>query len=846
MAIAGPSDPKAWWQAPALSVRSAFGSGESGLTAADAEKRLAEHGPNLFRGAKRRPLLLQFLARFRNPLVLILLAASLLSALTGDVTGFVIIGIMVLSSVSLDFFQEHRASRAAEALRRSVGLRATVLRDGREESIEAEKLVPGDLVHVSAGDLVPADTRVIEARDFFLRQALFTGEPYPVEKHATDTPSGEDEISSNNTALSGTSVISGSARLLVCRTGNDTTIGSIQGSLAAEPPPTSVELGTRRFGMLIARMTVLLVLFVLLVNAAFGRPWMDSFLFAVALAVGLTPELLPMIVSVTLANGAQRLAAQGVVVKRLSAIEDLGSMDVFCTDKTGTLTEAKIELERHEDAEQNESERVLELAYINSTFETGLRSPLDEAILAHRHIDVSAWKKIDEVPFDFERRRVSVLVDKEGARLLAVKGAPEDLLGLCVDCEVGGKSVPLDESRRARLMRRLDELGDQGFRVLAIASKRVAPDQSHAVIGDEAALSFCGFAAFLDPPKESARDALAALARQGIEVKVVTGDNERVTRYICSRLDLPIRGTLTGTEVAKLDDSGLEAAVEANTLFCRMNPGQKDRVILALKRRGHVVGYLGDGVNDAPPLHSSDVGLSVNSAVDVAREAADMILLHHDLRVLADGVSEGRRTYGNIMKYIMMGTSSNFGNMFSMAIASVALPFLPMLPAQILLNNLLYDVSEIPIPADRVDAEDTAKPRAWDMGFIRDFMWAIGPVSSLFDLLTFVILLKVFDAGEALFQTGWFIESLTTQVLVIFVIRTRGNPFASRPAPALVATSLAIVAVGALLPWTPLAGYFGFVAPPPVFYLVVAGMAATYLMLVQGAKSLFYRHHPVP
>ena len=846
MAIAGPSDPKAWWQAPALSVRLAFGSGESGLTAADAEKRLAEHGPNLFRGAKRRPLLLQFLARFRNPLVLILLAASLLSALTGDVTGFVIIGIMVLSSVSLDFFQEHRASRAAEALRRSVGLRATVLRDGREESIEAEKLVPGDLVHVSAGDLVPADTRVIEARDFFLRQALFTGEPYPVEKHATDTPSGEDEISSNNTALSGTSVISGSARLLVCRTGNDTIIGSIQGSLAAEPPPTSVELGTRRFGMLIARMTVLLVLFVLLVNAAFGRPWMDSFLFAVALAVGLTPELLPMIVSVTLANGAQRLAAQGVVVKRLSAIEDLGSMDVFCTDKTGTLTEAKIELERHEDAEQNESERVLELAYINSTFETGLRSPLDEAILAHRHIDVSAWKKIDEVPFDFERRRVSVLVDKEGARLLAVKGAPEDLLGLCVDCEVGGKSVPLDEGRRARLMRRLDELGDQGFRVLAIASKRVAPDQSHAVIGDEAALSFCGFAAFLDPPKESARDALAALARQGIEVKVVTGDNERVTRYICSRLDLPIRGTLTGTEVAKLDDSGLEAAVEANTLFCRMNPGQKDRVILALKRRGHVVGYLGDGVNDAPPLHSSDVGLSVNSAVDVAREAADMILLHHDLRVLADGVSEGRRTYGNIMKYIMMGTSSNFGNMFSMAIASVALPFLPMLPAQILLNNLLYDVSEIPIPADRVDAEDTAKPRAWDMGFIRDFMWAIGPVSSLCDLLTFVILLKVFDAGEALFQTGWFIESLTTQVLVIFVIRTRGNPFASRPAPALVATSLAIVAIGALLPWTPLAGYFGFVAPPPVFYLVVAGMAATYLMLVQGAKSLFYRHHPVP
>ena len=846
MAAAGTTDPGAWWQAPAQSVRAALNSADGGLADEDAARRLGLHGPNLFRGAKRRPLLLRFLARFRNPLVLILLAASLLSALSGDVTGFVIIAIMVLSSVSLDFVQEHRASRAAEALRRSVGLRATVLRNGREQSIEAEKLVPGDLLHVSAGDLVPADTRVIEARDFFLRQALLTGEPYPVEKRASDTPSGEDELSADNTALSGTSVISGSARLLVCRTGNDTAIGAIQGSLAAEPPPTSVELGMRRFGMLIARMTVLLVLFVLLVNAAFGRPWMDSFLFAIALAVGLTPELLPMIVSVTLANGAQRLAAQGVVVKRLSAIEDLGSMDVFCTDKTGTLTEAKIRLERHEDAEGAESERVLELAYLNSSFETGLRSPLDEAILAHSHIDVSRWRKIDEVPFDFERRRVSVLVDDGSRRLLAVKGAPEDLLTLCVDCEIGGAGIPLDEERRARLRRRLDELGDQGFRVLAIASKSVPPEHTHAVIGDEAALSFCGFAAFLDPAKDSAREALAALERQGIEVKVVTGDNERVTRYICSQLDLPIRGTLTGADVGKLDDSGLEAAVEANTLFCRMNPGQKDRIILALKRRGHVVGYLGDGVNDAPPLHSSDVGLSVNSAVDVAREAADMILLRHDLRVLAEGVAEGRRTYGNIMKYIMMGTSSNFGNMFSMAVASIALPFLPMLPAQILLNNLLYDVSEIPIPADRVDAEDTARPRAWDMNFIRDFMWAIGPVSSLFDLLTFVVLLKVFEAGEALFQTGWFIESLTTQVLVIFIIRTRGNPFASRPAPALIATSIAIVAVGALLPWTPLAAYFGFVAPPPVFYLVVAGMALTYLALVQWAKTVFYRRHPVP
>ncbi len=837
----------AWWRGPLAELKRELATDGSGLTDRRAAARLKRYGRNTFRKDRSRPLALEFLLRFRNPLVLILLAASAVSAATGETASFVIVSLLVLFSVTLDFVQERRAARAAQALRDSVAVRARVERGGAAREIDVTRIVPGDVVLVSAGDLIPADARVLEARDFFVRQALLTGEPYPVEKRPGDTLEAEDPADATGTVFMGASVISGSARLLVARTGEATAMGAIAGALDQVPPPTSFEIGARRFGLLIVRMTLLLVLFALLANALLGRPWLESFMFAVALAVGLTPELLPMVISVTLAHGARRMAAKRVVVKRLSAIEDLGSMDVLCTDKTGTLTEGRIRLERHEDAAGRESERVLEFAYINSAFETGLKSPLDDAILAHTHIDISRWKKIDEVPFDFERRRVSVLVDggpEGGGRALVVKGAPEDILSLCVDYEDGEGRRALDEAARARLAGRLDELGDQGFRVLGIAWKPVGRDHPLAVVNDETGLTFCGFAGFLDPPKESAAEALAQLAATGVEVKVVTGDNEHVTRYVCARLGVPVHAALTGADVARLDDAGLQAAIEQTTLFCRVNPAQKNRIILALKARGHVVGYLGDGVNDAPPLHSADVGLSVESAVDVAREAADMILLDRDLRILREGVMEGRRTFANIMKYIMMGTSSNFGNMFSMAGASLFLPFLPMLPVQILLNNMLYDVSEVPIPTDRVDDAEVLRPRNWDMRFIRDFMWGVGPVSSLFDFLTFFVLLKVFEADQALFQSGWFVESLATQVLVIFVIRTRGSPFASRPAPLLVAAALAAVAVAALVPWTPLAAYFGFVAPPPAFYGVVAAMVATYLVLVQWVKRRFYQLHP--
>jgi Mg2+-importing ATPase len=833
-----------FWQLPVASLLKQVAGSPDGLSSAEATARLAQFGPNLVHGERKRALVLQFLTKFRNPLVIILLTASALSAFTGDAASFFIIGNIVIISVTLDFVQEYRAGQAAERLRQSVAVRGQVLRNGKPLEIPTAELVPGDVVLLTAGDLVPCDGRVLEAKDFFVNQALLTGEPYPVEK-APGELRGETEIlSAGNIVLLGTSVISGTARVLMCRTGQNTALGEIADTLLAKAPPTAFEQGTYRFGILIMRMTVLLVMFVLLVNAFFHRPWLESFLFAVALAVGLTPELLPMVVSVTLSRGALRMAASKVIVKRLASIHNLGSMDIFCTDKTGTLTEARIHLERHLDPLGRECQRVLELAYLNSFFETGLKSPLDDAILEHAEIDVSGWRKIDEVQFDFERRRISVLLDNGTNRLLVVKGAPEDILRLSVnyalDKDVG--LHPLDDAARVSINAQFEALSKKGFRVLGIASRQVGMDHAHAVVGDETELVFAGFAAFLDPPKESAKAALAGLAADRVAVKIITGDNELVTQHIFAQLDLPVTGVLTGADIQQMDDLALAARVEQVNLFCRVAPAQKNRVILALKRRDHVVGYLGDGINDAPSLHSADVGISVDSAVDVAKEAADMILLERDLVVLHAGVLEGRRTFGNIMKYIMMGTSSNFGNMFSMAGASLFLPFLPMLPVQILLNNLLYDVSELPIPLDRVDDDYLSHPHHWNMKFIRNFMLIIGPVSSVFDVLTFYVMLAVFHAGETLFHTGWFIESMATQVLVIFIIRTRRNPFRSRPNPWLIACSLTVVAVAVLLPFTPAGVHLGFVAPPTLFFLILAAMLLFYLLAVEGMKQWFFRH----
>ncbi len=845
MTASPPKEETAFWRQSVPELLKLQNTTEAGLTGSEAELRLKQAGPNMLRPPKKRALVLQFFARFKNPLVIILLIASAVSAFTGDVTSFLIISSIVVMSVTLDFIQEHRAGKAAEELRRSVAIRVQALRDGKSIEIPASTLVPGDVVLLSAGDLIPGDGRVLVAQDFFVKQALLTGESYPVEKFFRELPdAGQDMADAVNAVFMGTSVVSGSATVLICRTGPNTSLGEISDTLTTKAPPTSFEQGTQRFGFLIMRFTILLVLFVVLANAYFHRPWLESFLFAVALAVGLTPELLPMVVSVTLARGAMRMAKKKVIVKRLESIHNLGSMDVLCTDKTGTLTEARIHLERHVDALGQDSSRVLELAYLNSFFESGLRSPMDDAILEHKEIATTAWRKIDEVPFDFERRRVSVIIDNGRDRLLVVKGAPDDILGFCILCEEKGEETPqsMNEATLARVRTLHETFARDGFRVLAVAWKKVAQTEHHAVVNDETELVFAGFAAFFDPPKASAQEALAKLAHAGVAVKVVTGDNELVTRHICEKLGLPVTGILLGAEMQAMDDHALSACVENVNLFCRVNPAQKNRVILALKQRGRVVGYMGDGINDAPSLHSADIGISVDSAVDVAKSAADMILLEQDLNVLHEGVMEGRRTFGNIMKYIMMGTSSNFGNMFSMAGATLFLPFLPMLPVQILLNNLLYDVSEIPIPLDSVDEEYLTQPRHWNMNFIRNFMLSVGPVSSIFDFLTFYLMLHVFHAGEKLFHTGWFIESMATQVLVIFIIRTRRNPFKSRPNLWLTLCSLSAVSLAVALPFTPLGRYFGFVPPPISFYAILTGLVFFYLFAVEGIKQWFFRH----
>jgi len=840
---AAPTRPaRPFWEEPLAASLASLDCETGGLSSELARRRLAAFGANALAETGRRPALLDLFAHLRSPLVLLLLVACAVSAAMGDRASAIVIAVIVLGSIVLDTVQERHAGDAVRRLRDSVALTAAVVRDGATAQVPADQIVPGDVVLPAAGDLGPADGRVLDARDFFVRQAALTGEAWPVEKHAGEVERRDGEIASaTNAAFMGTSVLSGSARLLVCATGHATTFGGIAGTLRQARPATAFERGTRGFGEMVVKLTSMLVLLVVLANLYEHRPLADTFLFAVALAVGLTPELLPMIVSVTLARGALRMAARDVVVKRPAAIQNLGSMDVLCTDKTGTLTQACVRVEQHVDADGRADARVLELAWVNSHFESGLRSPLDDAILAAPGTTGTGWRKLDELPFGFERRRVSVLAENAGHRVLVLKGAPEDVLAACGSLQRGDEVVPLDAAARTSALARYDAFSRDGLRVLAVASRPMPADCEHLVPGDERDLVFVGFVVFLDPPKDGVAAALARLRALHVQVKVVTGDNEGVTRHVCAQVGLPVRRLLTGAQVEQLDDPALAALALRTDAFCRVSPAQKCRVLRALRSRGHVVGFMGDGVNDTPSLHEADVGISVDGAVDVAREAADMILLKRDLAVLGDGIVEGRRTFGNVMKYVMMATSSNFGNMLSMAAASLVLPFLPLLPMQILLNNLLYDASEVAIPFDEVDAAETARPHDWDPDFIRRFMLVFGPLSSVFDLGTFWLLRSGFDAGAALFRSGWFVESLATQVLVIFVLRTRSAPWKSRPHPALVLGAIAVVAAAVALPYTPLAGPLGFAPMPPALLLAIAGVACTYVACAEAAKRLFHR-----
>jgi len=810
-------------------------SAETGLSETEARRRLESDGPNEPAPGGRTAFLSRYAPLLTNPLVLLLVVASGVSAALGQIVQAGLVFAMVTFSVVLNAVQMRRSEKVTDALRRGVAPTAVVLRDGAFVERPRAGLVRGDVIRLAAGDLVPADARLLASRDLHVQQAALTGESLPVEKDVA--PAGDPR----GDVFLGTSVASGTATALVTATGPRTAFGAIAQRLARRPPETEFERGTRHFGLLVMRTVVFLVLFVFLVSAALHRDPLQSLLFAVALAVGLTPEFLPMITTVTLGQGARRMARKHVVVKTLGAIQNLGSIDVLLCDKTGTLTSGALAVSASLDARGAPSERPLALARLNAAHETGVTNPLDAALLAAGSGDAATWVKRDEVPFDFERRRVTIVLERGGERLLIVKGAPEGVLRCCTMCEgPDGAPRPLTPEAEEAAAGAARAAGARGERVLAVAS-RAAGERSAWRAEDERDLVLAGYVTFRDPPHPDAKGALAALRRDGVEVKLVSGDEALVVRHVAGEVGLGGAGGLLGDEIDGMTDGALGHVAERVSVFARVSPVQKHRILLALKARGHVVGFLGDGINDAPSLHAADVGIAAPGAVDVARDAADVILLAHGLRVIHQGILSGRRAFANIVKYLLMGTSSNFGNMFSMAVASLFLPFLPMLPTQVLLNNFLYDLAQVTIPTDHVDPAFVLKPRRWDVRLVRDFMVTIGPISSIYDFLTFWVLLSVFHAGKDLFRTGWFVESLATQTLVIFVIRTAASPLKSRPSRALAATTLAVVAAGILLPYAPFARFLGFVPMPPAFLLFLAAATVTYLGLVELAKRRLFR-----
>jgi Mg2+-importing ATPase len=822
-----------------------------GLDENISEERLDQYGFNEIASEKRRNFWMRLWDMVKNPLVILLTVLALISLLTGDLRATIVIFTMVVLGVVLRFFQEMRADSAAEKLKAMVSTTTTVLRAGQKQEISIKYLVPGDIIYLSAGDMVPADVRVLTAKDLFVIQSALTGESIPVEKRESVLSiEVKNPLELPNICFLGSSVESGSGTAVVVFTGKDTYFGSLASSITGKRVLTSFDKGINRFTWLMIRFMMVMVPAVFLINGFSKHNWLEAFLFALAVAVGLTPEMLPMIVTVNLSKGAISMSQKKVIVKRLNSIQNFGAMDVLCTDKTGTITEGKIVLEKYIDVRGNPSPRVLEFGYINSYFQTGLKNLMDEAILKHeaQHQNLQEkYKKIDEIPFDFVRRRMSVIVeDESGLNTLVCKGAVEEIMALCNKVELEGQILDVLPEHDEHRKKRVHDLNDEGFRVIAIAYKEMpdAPDEPVYSIKDEKDMILVGFLAFLDPPKESAKEAISHLNGLSVKVKILTGDNEIITRRICGQVDLPVEHILLGSDLDAMAPEEMSKAIENTTVFAKLSPNHKELIIKSLQDAGHVVGFMGDGINDAPALKTADVGISVDSAVDIAKESSDIILLQNSLLVLEQGVMEGRRVFGNIIKYIKMAASSNFGNMFSVVGASAFLPFLPMLPIQVLSNNLLYDFSQTTIPTDEVDREWLTQPRKWTIDKIQRFILFIGPISSIFDYLTFFIMLYVFKCwnNPELFHTGWFVESLFTQTLIIHVIRTNKIPFiqswASKP---LILTSLLIVAIGAYLPFSPLAKTLGFVALPPLYWLYLAGMLIAYVILTQLVKTWFLR-----
>lgn len=812
-------------------------SNENGLSHNEACSRINIFGKNQPPQKKKAGVFLRLLNNFKNPLVLILLIAGIISGMAGEMKSAVIITAIVILSVALNFYQEYRSGKAAEKLAKKLQLTTAVFRDGEKKEVPVKFLVPGDVVCLSAGDIVAADGRLIEADDFFVNESALTGESFPVEK----TPLNGDDPESHS-VFAGTNVISGSAKYIVVRTSINTEYGKIAAKIVEPEECNAFEVGIRSFGYMIVRATLFVVLIIFLINAFLKHDILQSFIFAVAVAVGLTPELLPMILSINMARGAVKMSKKGVIVKRLNAIPDFGSMDVLCTDKTGTLTEGRITIVKYVDVFGNTSENVLRYAYLNASFETGLKSPIELSILDFKHIDATGIKKIDEIPYDFLRKRLSVVIEEKGNRYMVTKGAPEEIF------KIANSYVDLDAPRtmqtedKAKFQELYDKLSAEGYRVLAVAIKDVYDDRKVYPASEESEMVLAGFLAFFDPPKESVRETVGFMREHGIEIKILTGDSALVTEKTCRELDIEVKGVLIGDEIEKMTDEALGIKAENSTIFARFSPAQKERIISVLRKRGQVIGYLGDGINDAPALKSADVGISVNNAVDVAKETADIILMEKGLKELMEGVIEGRKTFGNTMKYMMMGLSSNFGNMFSLIGASIFLPFLPMMPTQILLNNFLYDFSQVTIPLDDVDREYLMKPKHWNMNFIRDFMYVFGPISSIFDFITFYIFYAVFHLSQAGFQTSWFLESLATQVLVIYIIRTKKIPFIqSRPSKYLVLSTMGAILIGVFIATSAIGENFGFTVLPWFFIAVIFMISITYLAVVEVVKHIFYK-----
>ena len=849
-----------------------LGASAAGLSEEEAAARLEEHGPNEVAYERKENWLQRLWVAARNPLVILLTVLAILSYSTGDVAAGTIMMLMVALGMSLRFVQETRADNAAAKLKAMITVTATVVRDGQTREIPLRELVPGDVVKLSAGDMVPGDVRLISAKDLFVIQATLTGESLPVEK--TDAPDLRENISSierANLCFLGTSVESGSATAVIVATGGQTYFGKVARSLAGRQIDTAFDKGVKRFTWLMIRFMIVMVPLVFLINGVTKHDWKEAFFFALAVAVGLTPEMLPMIVSVCLSKGAIAMSRKEVIVKRLNSIQNFGAMDVLCTDKTGTLTIDRVILEIYCDVFKNENEEVLRDAYLISHFQTGLKNVLDRAVLKHAELHgelgINTFAKLDEIPFDFSRRMMSVVVEgPDGQCQLLTKGAPEAVFTKCTHFESGGEIFEMEPILVGDLLQQVNELSEDGFRVLAVATKKIDKRQAYSK-SDESDLVLTGYLAFLDPPKETSIEAIAALHQHGVAVKVLTGDNDLVTRKVCTEVGIDAQKIVLGREIEAMSDAQLSDAVESTDVFARLSPVHKQRIVEALKSKRHVVGFMGDGINDAPALRAADVGISVDNAVDIAKESADIILLEKSLLVLEEGVLEGRKVFVNILKYIRMGASSNFGNMFSVIGASAWLPFVPMAPIQVLTNNLLYDFSQVPIPTDNVGPQQTAMPRPWHIGEIAKFIVFIGPISSIFDYTTYALMWFIFKCNQldlappadlaarfanasapdatyaaALFHTGWFVESLMTQTLIIHVIRTNLIPFVqSRASWQLTITTLLIMAIGAYLPFSPLGGFLGFVPLPTLYWPFLLLTLICYLGLTQIVKVWLLR-----